>query len=251
MLIRHFSVLALLILGSIAWSQGVSTPATVDSDQVLRGWQKAMNGVQNFHCIAKRETFDAQLKTSDQYQGFAILSNASHKGGPMRAHLQLVKKSKQTNPSFAEKFICTGPELYEYAPASQKVRIHQLPQGGLRQVRFLTFLFGMSIDQTKDRYRITPDKGKPQTHYHLIWFEPKAGQDDSDFVKARVALYKSNNMVAQLTYQQANGNTTTWSFTDLQLNRKLPANAFDPVLPKGWQFERVESKLPPLPPRLR
>jgi hypothetical protein len=53
---------------------------------------------------------------------------------------------------------------------------------------------------------------------------------------------------------QPNKNTVTWSFTELQVDRKggIPLQYFQPDEPKGWRTERVQQKAPSgVPPKVR
>jgi outer membrane lipoprotein-sorting protein len=90
---------------------------------------------------------------------------------------------------------------------------------------------------------VYPKEG-PDPNYHYIKIVPKLTQDKSDFVEARLSLFRKNNLPAQIWYLQPNKNEITWSFSQLQLNVQIPLTYFQPDEPKGWRTERVQPKGP-------
>jgi TIGR03009 family protein len=221
-------------------------PAQENLDTVLRGWEKSMTDLKNFVCEVNRESLDKALQAKDTFKGYAMFVKPATKNDGSRARLEL---AKTTNAKVFEKYICTGIYLYEYAPANNVVRVHDMPQnkqGNNQQESFLSFLFGMGSEQAKTRYQMelivpkTPDK-----FYHYIRVQPKLAQDKGDFTEARLSLYRANNLPAQIWYHQPNGNEITWNFSKVQTNLdKLSPDYFQPDVPKGWRVERVQPKTP-------
>jgi TIGR03009 family protein len=265
-----YALLALGILAGPAFTQGAMQPITPQEqaalDQVLRGWEKSMTDLRSFITKVDRESLDKALQAKDQYKGFAIFLKANVKDDQSRARLELAKvtppdknkekadKSKE-KPAVFEKYICTGTYLYEYAAAQKVVRVHDMPQKkkGGQQESFLSFLFGMGADEAKARYEMRPVFPKvPDQYYHYIRIKPKTEADKSDFAEARLSLFKSNNLPAQIWYLQPNGNEITWTFSELQVDRDIPLAWFQPDTPEGWRVERVPQKQAPgVPPTVR
>ena len=239
------SILGMFALALTATAQGLAPPENLDS--VLRGWEKSMTDLKSFAAVVERDTLDKALQTRDKFKGMALfLKPTAVKDDTSRARLELTKVN---NDKVFEKYICTGTYLYEYAPANQIVRVHNMPQNkqGGQQESFLSFLFGMGAEQAKARYHmehILPNP--PDKHYHYIRIRPKLDQDKSDFSEARLSLYRANNLPAQIWYHQPNGNEITWNFSQLQIDVNIPATYFDPAVPKDWRMERVQPKAPPV-----
>jgi TIGR03009 family protein len=238
-----FSAITFLAVALSASAQ----PAQENLDTVLRGWEKAMTDLNTFVAVVERTTLDKALGAKDEFKGYAMFVKPAGKNDGCRARLELAKVS---NTKVFEKYICTGTYLYEYAPATSTVRIHDMPSNkkdGVKQESFLSFLFGMGSEQAKARYQmvhVTPNP--PDKYYHYILIKPKTDQDKSDFVEARLSLYRSNNLPAQIWYLQPNKNEITWSFKDVQIDRQggIPLQYFQPDEPKGWRVERVQQKAP-------
>ncbi len=236
------SLIGLLIAAVLVSAQ--PAPAE-DLDTVLRGWEKAMTELKSFVSVVERTTLDKSLNAKDDHKGYAMFMKPAAKDDSSRARLELAKVS---NPKIFEKFICTGTYLYEYAPANSTIRIHDMPQNkkdGKQQDSFLSFLFGMGAEEAKKRYHMTHvAPNPPDKFYHYILIRPKLEQDKSDFIEARLSLFRSNNLPAQIWYLQPNKTEITWSFKDLQINVQIPLSYFQPDEPKGWRVERVQPKPP-------
>jgi TIGR03009 family protein len=232
------SILCILLTAATASAQE-------SLDTVLRGWEKAMTDLKSFVAVCERDTLDKALQTRDHFKGYAMFLKPTAKEDGSRARLEM---SKVSNAKIFEKYICTGTYLYEYAPANSVVRVHNMPQnkpGGVQQESFLSFLFGMGAEQAKTRYameHVLPNP--PDKHYHYIRVKPKQDQDKSDFTEARLSLFRTNHLPAQIWYLQPNGNEITWSFKNLQIDVQVPLTYFQPDVPKDWRVERVQ---PPAP----
>jgi TIGR03009 family protein len=233
---------SLIVVGLLAASASAQQPA--DLDTVLRGWEKTMTDLRSFACIIERVGEDKVFDTKDQHAGYAYFLKARDKKDVNRAFLKLTK-----NPQVFEQYICVGTDLYEYVPANKLVRLHKIPdlQGGLPQENLLSFLFGVGAQQAKARYTMTVDKSEPANpDFYIIHIEPKTAQDKGDFTKARLLLYRSNHMPAQIWYEQPNKNTVAWNFTKVQVNAPLELKHFNVELPDdGWRI--VPAKALPLP----
>lgn len=248
---RTFTYAAIIMLSAalLASAQGVAQPPVQENlDTVLVGWEKSMTDLQSFACIVTRETLDKALGARDEHKGYAMFMKPATKDDGSRARLELTKVG---NPKIFEKYICTGKYLYEYAPVNQTIRIHNMPQSkqaGVQQESFLSFLFGMGANQAKQRYEMKiayPATGKPDPHYHYIEIVPKMAQDKGDFIFARLSLYRSTNLPAEIWYLQPNKNEIKWNFTNLQINVQIPLKYFEPEEIPGWRTERVQPKAPP------
>jgi TIGR03009 family protein len=221
-----------------------------DIDTVLRDWKKTVSETKSFACVIHRTSFDKAFNTKDEFRGQAFFRKAEKKGDGNLASLEL---TKTTNPDAIEKYLFTGSELHEYVFANKQVRVHKLPnlqQACLPQENLVGFLFGVGAEQVRQRYHLELKKtDRPDTYYHYILITPKTARDKAAFTEARLAIYRENNMPAQIWFSQPNKNEVSWTFTKIQFNADIPANRFVPVVPNGWQV--VPVALPAMPPAKR
>ncbi len=243
MRILSLALVLCLVVVLTASGQGVAQPqSAADLDAVLRGWEKGMTDLRTFVADVNRTTLDKSLGARDEFQGYAMFKKAEGAAATSRARLELAKVK---NTNLFEKFICTGIYLYEYAPANNKVRVHNMPQqqNGQQQQSFLSFLFGMGAKDAKQRYDMVLDSNSAKdVNYYYIHVKPKLPHDKTDFTQARLTLYRNNSLPAQIWYHQPNGNEITWNFTKLQIDVQIPPEFFEPAIPKGWVMERVQPK---------
>ncbi|HZZ77514.1 MAG TPA: TIGR03009 domain-containing protein [Gemmataceae bacterium] len=251
MRVLAFSLVALLGVAAPIFAQAGAPQMTKQEadylNAVLMGWEKSMTELRSFITEVERETLDKSVQSKDQFKGYALFLKANVKDSQSRARLELANVKK---PQVFEKYIVTGTYLYEYVPANKVVRVHDMPQPngkGQQQESFLSFLFGMGAKQAVDRYDMKPVFSKtPDPNYHYISVRPKLAQDKNDFAEARLSLYKSNYLPAQIWYLQPNGNQITWNFTKLKLDKDIPLEWFRPDMPsKEWRVERVQPKAAP------
>jgi TIGR03009 family protein len=245
---RALFVLPALLLTSafVAAQQGAppaQDPNAPQLDAVLAGWEKTFASIRSLQADCQRVTLDKVFQSREVMKGTAKYLKAPGPGQGSRASLELYKQTAQgPNPTIFEKYICTGTYLYEYAPASKVIRVHDLPQSKSGQIsddNFLTFLFGMKAVEAKQRYELTltPPSDK---YYHYLQIHPKMAQDKADFTMARLVLRRDNYLPAQVWFHQPNGNTQTWDF-QASANVDIPPSAFEkPNLPKGWKLEKMQ-----------
>lgn len=244
------STLVCMAIGSTATAQAppASPPVASDPrlDVVLGNWEKAMTGVESLHATCVRTKLDKTFQTTEVFEGSAKYLRASP-GQTSRAALELFKKNQ---PHIFEKYLCTGNFLYEWAPASKVIRVHQLPQpkpGQVADDNFLSFLFGMKAADAKARYQITyvPAPASDKWYVYLE-IQPRHPADKADFTKARLVLLASNYLPRQLWFLQPNGDEVTWDFPQVASPAKLTALDFGhPQLPPGWQFQQLPAQHQP------
>jgi TIGR03009 family protein len=156
-----------------------------------------------------------------------------------------------------EKFICTGPLLYEIRPQNKVMRIHELPPpqaGKVADDNFLSFLFGMKAEEAKRRYDLT--LVKEDQWYVYLEIVPKLPADKADFQRARMVLNNKTFLPRELWFEQPNGNETKWDIPEIRSGAPLKNSDFaPPTPPKDWNVVRVPrpEAVPPrtdVPPRV-
>jgi TIGR03009 family protein len=208
-------------------------------NQILQNWERVMNGINSFVADCTRKDIDKAWQSTRVLEGKAKFLK------PNMLSLELTNKA---NPQDFEKFVINGSEVYIWSPKTKVIRVNKLPQpkAGQQQQEdsFLQFLMGMKAADALKRYQLSLLPGTPQTEkwYWYIRVLPREARDKADFTQARLVLFKNNYMLAQIWYEQPNGNETTWDCTKLY-QQQLPPQEFQrPVAPPGWQM--VSGDLP-------
>src|SRR5207247_2163861 len=101
-------------------------------------------------------------------------------------------------------------------------------QAAAAEPPLLSFLLGMSAKDAADRYQVKIDPNAPRDGYQYVLLYPRDAK--ADFEVAQLAFHRDNHLLARLWYRQKNGSETTWTFTQLQTNVKIPAAQFQPEL---------------------
>src|SRR6266404_629971 len=138
-------------------------PTRNQLDAILQHWQETMGSIQTISAKCSRTSLSKTMNQQEVFDGSAKY---------MKPNLAMLEMHMRQRPQVFEKYICTGTFLYEYAPGSQQIRVHELPAPKPGQVSddyFLSFLFGMKADEARRRYElklVTP--GKPDPWYVYI-----------------------------------------------------------------------------------
>ena len=214
--------------------QPQQSPAQVQLTQILQNWERVMNGINSFVADCSRKEIDKAWLTTRVLEGKAKFLK------PNMLSLELTNKA---NPQDFEKFVINGSEVYSWAPKTKVIRVNKLPppKAGQRpqEDSFLQFLMGMKAADALKRYQLSLLPGTPQTEkwYWYIRVMPREKRDQADFTQARLVLFKSNYMLAQIWYEQPNGNETTWDCTKVETRVQLQPQEFQrPAAPPGWQL---------------
>ncbi len=238
-----------LFLGSALSAQTPTPPAAaadVQLDEVLRQWEKAMSSIHSLQVQITRTTLDKTFQKTEVFEGTAKYLKSSLPGQSSRASLELAQKGQ---PQVYEKWICTGNFLYEYAPRTKVIRVHELPPPKAGQVaddNILNFVFGMKAVDAKQRYQLTFVPPPPNDKwYYYLKIQPRQATDKAEFTEARLVLTASTFFPRQVWYQEPNGNEVTWDFPRVLPNADIRAPEFSqPQLPAGWQFQRISREQP-------
>lgn len=246
-----FALFALLVASPLsAQTQPPPTAQDAKLDEVLLQWEKAMTSLQTLVVNINRTTIDKTYQTTEVFEGTAKYLKSNLPGQASRASLELVKKG---HPQVFEKLICSGNFLYEFAPQTKVIRVHELPSPKLGQIaddNILNFVFGMKAADAKLRYQLFVVPPPPNDKwYHYIKILPRHAADKAEFTEARLVLVANTFLPRQFWYQQPNGNEVMWDFPRLINNADLRATDFtQPPLPAGWQYVNIRREQ--LPPRV-
>jgi len=217
-------------------------PTSDDLNAVLRKWEQAMGGLRSYVAVVERTTIDKALDVTEKHQRYAMMPKAEN-----NARIQAgIECEKTTNVKSFERYIYSGADLYEYAPASNTVRHHKLAtnaKGIIEKDSFVSLVLGMTVKHVQDRFDLKPDSSKPIDGFYYVSVQPKNVKDQAEFSMARLAFDRTNHLIAQIWFRQANGSEVTWEFSKMQINVQIPAEYFQPALPAGWRLEVVNAPL--------
>ncbi len=220
-------------------AQPQPAPNPNDLNTILQNWERVMNGINSLVAECTRKDVNKAWQTTRTLEGKAKFLK------PNMASLELTNKN---NPQDFEKFVISGSEVYSWAPQTKVIRVNKLPPpkaGQQQDDNFLQFLMGMKAAEALKRYQLSLLPGTPETEkwYWYVRVLPREARDKADFTQARLVLFKSNYMLAQIWYEQPNGNEVMWDFTKLYTGVQLQPQEFQrPAVPAGWQL--VSGDLP-------
>ncbi len=241
-----FALFALFMGSALAAQTPPTAPAASQLDEVLRQWEKSMTSINSLQAQITRTTLDKTFQKTEVFEGLAKYLKSHLPGQSSRASLELVQKGQ---PQIFEKLICSGNLLYEFAPGTKVIRVHELPppkEGQVGDDNILNFVFGMKAIEAKQRYLLTFVPPPPNDKwYYYIKILPRQASDKAEFTEARLVLTASNFLPRQIWYQQPNGNEVTWDFPRVTPNAEIRATEFtQPQLPAGWQFQPIRREQP-------
>lgn len=213
-------------------------------DKVLMGWEAEMMKVQTLAAQLERTESDLLFKSNKVLVGYAqymkVPPRAQGDKPLNKAMLEMRPKGKETGPNaeLAEKFICTGTELYQYSVAGKVIQAHKLPEpppGQVANDNFLSFLFGMRAQEAKRRYDLKLDK--EDKFYYYINVQPLMPDDKAEFERAQVVLHRDTFLPAMLWFQQSKDSTVTWRIPAIKGGVQVDPVMFEaPKPPPGWKM---------------
>src|SRR5947209_2551335 len=153
-------------------------PANNRLDTLLLQWESKMKSI---------ETLSARLVRVQEEKVFGSRETFEGQAKYMKPNLAILDLHRQDKPNVTEKYICTGPYLYEFNQAQREVRYHELPPpkpGQVADDNFLSFLFGMKAEEARRRYDLK--LAGEDAHYFYIEVLPRFPADKADFQKAQM-----------------------------------------------------------------
>jgi TIGR03009 family protein len=233
---------ALLPPAALAQQQPAAAPNPDPLEQALVKWERSMGAVSSLVAQCTRTKVDKTYQTTEVFDGSAKYLRVAKTN---YASLEMYKRGRR---DIFEKWICSGDVVYQFAPQSKEVRVHELPKpppGQVADDNFISFLFGMKASEAKRRYQLSwvPPPANDRWYYYID-IRPREDADKADFTRARLVLVASTFMPRQLWFQEPNGNEITWDFPQVQAGAALSPQEFGrPAVPRDWQL--IQSPRPP------
>jgi TIGR03009 family protein len=243
----------LLATGAGALAQTTPAPQTdtkadaAKLDDHLQKWEKKMREVQTLSASLTRLDKDKVLRQTTKLTGFAQYMKSG--SGTTALNLAVLELKLDGKNDVAEKIVCTGTYLYQFAPAQKEIKAYEMPRPKPGQVAddgFLGLLFGMKAEEAKKRYALT--LSKENQWYVYVDIAPRDKEDKADFARAQLVLSKDTYLPRRLWFEHANGNEVTWDIPTLKSGVTLDRRHFDaPKPPAGWKLVPVTRDTRPQP----
>lgn len=215
--------------------QPVLDPKNSRLDELLLLWEQRMKNVESIHvidCVRVDKEKSGLVKT---WKGEARY---------LKPNYAAIRLEQQEDKQFVEMMISTGTYLYEYRPQFKKLVIHDLPppRHGNFDSNLLSFLFGMTAAEAKQRYQLTLSRDLDETNRHYIYIDilPRYAEDKKEFTRAQLVLFASTMLPRRLWFEQPNGSQIQWDLPNMDTERRLQPSDFQaPPPPPGWETQRV------------
>lgn len=204
-------------------------------DQLLLLWEQRMKNVESIHVVNCTRIDKEKSGAVKTWRGEARY---------LKPNYAAIRLEQEEDRQFVEMMISTGTYLYEYRPQFKKLVIHDLPppRHGQFDSNLLTFLFGMSAAEAKQRYELTLTKDIDETNKHYIYIEvlPRFPEDKKEFTRAQLVLFASTMLPRRLWFEQPNGNQIQWDLPNMDTETRLRPSDFQaPPPPPGWETQRI------------
>jgi TIGR03009 family protein len=204
-----------------------------------------------FEATRKFNNFGGVVKS---YQGLAKFMRL-----PDNAYGLLIQLVEKDQPQRYERYLCTGTHFYIFRPEEKTVYFHTLPPRKANEVPDqgpMSFLFGISADEAKKRYKMQITQ--QDEWYTYVQIEPLFPKDQVDFLYARLAvLNKPTRAIPQyyprqIYWVEPQKVEVTWDMVQLLQNES--ATQVDrrdfaaPQIPSGWQLKPIQQPSQPNQP---
>jgi TIGR03009 family protein len=249
---RHFSLALLGLLALAAGTfaqqqQPTGTPAQLTAQ--LENWEKQMTVVKSLSASCTRTDVNKVRNENTVLTGVVKCMKVDAPGGKVEK-LALLQLAQKDHPEVYEKFVCTGNQLYWFAPREKAIYVKKLGDkvGG---DSFLDFLFEMKAPAMQKRFDMTLVRPE-DPNYVYIDIKPRLEGDKVEFQRARLVLFKRDYLPAQLWFEEPNGNHHTWDLSNMRANDAgVKATDFvAPDKPVGWEMKEVKDREPEAKPRV-
>jgi len=196
---------------------GASAPAEVSADQLARALQKKYDAIKDFTADFVHAYEGGVLKTRITERGRVLIK----KPGKMRWEYSAPEEKL---------FVSDGLKIYSYIPQDKQVIVGSIPQGdeAATPTLFLSGKGDLTRDFTPSLVDLMPGL-PPGTR--ALKLAPKSPQRDYDWLI--LAVDPDSLAIRGLATVDAQGGTSTFSFTHLQENVGLSDKEFTFKIPRG------------------
>ncbi len=215
------------------------TPDQLKLDAYMQRWEQEMQKIQTLAATLVREEKDTSFNHRQKFVGYAQYMKSQ--SGIGQAMLEMRPEGKQ---EVSERYIITGPLLYQFVPSAKEIRKYELPKPQAGQVgndSLMSLMFGMRADDAKKRYDIRPGKDRLEdANYIFVDIYPRTPQDMGDFRRAQIVLSRDTFLPRRLWFEQPNGSEVMWDIPSIKAGVQVNDAFFqEPVAPQGWKLVPV------------
>ncbi len=216
-------------------------PPINPAEEYLRLCEERLKGLDSFVARVHRTSQDKTFMTAEVFEGTIKY---------LKPDMSLLDMHSKRKPQILEKYIRTGPLLYEYVPQDKIIRVFEasslrsLPWGfGNLLSRFLEpgslpFSLLMKAEETRRDYHCKLIK--EDQYYIYIELTPRTSEAKADFQRARLVLTKKNYLPREFWLEQPNGNEIKLDIPKIEVNVPLRREEFTkPPIPQGWKLVRL------------
>lgn len=210
--------LALALGGVAVWAQSpvAAPPGAPAADQLAQRLQTRYSGIRDF-----------SADFSQTYRGGVLRKATTERGN---VYIKKPGRMRWTYTAPEEKlFVADGTKMYVYVPADKQVMVRSMPTADAASSP-LMFLVGRGDVGRDFRAEYTALPGAPSDTWALK-LTPRSPQTDYEWLA--VALDTRTLAIRMLVAQDAQGGTSTFTFTNLKENVGLSDNTFSFRIPRG------------------
>jgi TIGR03009 family protein len=196
-------------------------------DVLLREWSSRTTEIKSLYCKFTRTTEDRTWGKKNVEEGSARYL------APNRARLDIETGDRR------ESHVLTGKgEMWVYDVPRQQITIYRFAQESTDQDQIqngqLPFLFGISPDKARSRYKFEllkedPKKVKVRVH-------PKLAEDQKNFVWCEIDLDKKEFLPERLKFMEPNDSEVTFEFKLMKHNLDINPADFEGRKVAGWNI---------------
>ena len=224
-------------------------------DRLLQYWQRE---------AARTVKLQAQFEATRKFNNFGGVVKSYHGLAkfmrlPDNTYGLLIQLVEKDQPQRYERYLCTGTHFYIFRPEEKTVYFHTLPPRKAHEVPDqgpMSFLFGISADEAKKRYKMAITQ--QDEWYTYVQIEPLFPKDQVDFLYARLAvLNKPTRAIPQyyprqIYWVEPQKVEVTWDMVQLLQNESATQverrDFAAPQIPSGWQLKPIQQPSQPNQP---
>ncbi len=214
------SLAALVLIGTGPASARAQQPS-VEGEALARAIQRHYDTVRDFTADFEQAYEGGVLRRKTVERGTVAIS----KPGRMRWDY--------TSPE-AKLFVSDGTQIYFYVPADKQVRVSPMPEGDRAPTPIL-FLAGRG-DLVRDFHVEEAPPPADQPDVRALSLTPK--QPEPDYASLTLVVDARTFVLRRLVVTDAQGGTSTFTFTNLKENVGVPAQRFTFRIPRGVDVVR-------------
>jgi TIGR03009 family protein len=219
---------------------------------VLKTWEADAKSLQSLYVQFEETHEDAIFKKQTKFMGEAkVLKMPTGTYGLRLEIYALGADGKADYSKMKQKYVCSGPWMYEFKPESRIILFRRLDNINIKPDDGpFAFVMGMNMADANKRFKL--DIAQQDKDWTWLRVEPRTEQDNRDFTLAMLGLVNYANVTTpkffplQIKWREPGKNVRTWTFKQVIRNDPSKVTAMDFTIEedkkRGWQLKEA----PPL-----